>query len=440
MRQKLIVMSADALVVEDMELLETLPNFKKYLSRGARIKSVRSIYPTVTYPCHVTIATGCYPDRHGVTNNSVFLPGVLGGPWQWFSDVVKVPDIFDAAKAAGLTTAAVFWPVTGGHKSIDCLIAEYWPQSPEDTVEAAALRAGTKPELLGIIRKNLGENEEVIRARSHPAVDRFVIGCACDIIRRYAPDLIMVHPANIDAARHHSGIFGPKVDDSLRETDEFIGALFRAAEDAGVLDQTGFALVSDHGQLDIRRVVALNVLLADHGFIKTDADGNLLSWTAYCHSAGHSAQVYMRSPADLSEKSRLRALLCHLRDEGVYGISEVFETDEIRKKEHLSGDFSFVLEGDGYTSFSEAFTRPLVRNFDFTDYRSGRATHGYLPSKGPQPAFAAAGPAFRPGALLESSGIVNLAPTLAKALGFSMENTDGRPEYALLNLPLIPSR
>jgi predicted AlkP superfamily phosphohydrolase/phosphomutase len=77
MRQKLIVMSADALVVEDMELLETLPNFKKYLSRGARIKSVRSIYPTVTYPCHVTIATGCYPDRHGVTNNSAFRPGAL---------------------------------------------------------------------------------------------------------------------------------------------------------------------------------------------------------------------------------------------------------------------------------------------------------------------------------------------------------------------------
>lgn len=32
---KLIVLSADALVSDDMELFKTLPNFKKYLSGGA---------------------------------------------------------------------------------------------------------------------------------------------------------------------------------------------------------------------------------------------------------------------------------------------------------------------------------------------------------------------------------------------------------------------
>ena len=32
MKNKLIVISADALVAEDMELFKTLPNFKKYLS------------------------------------------------------------------------------------------------------------------------------------------------------------------------------------------------------------------------------------------------------------------------------------------------------------------------------------------------------------------------------------------------------------------------
>ncbi len=32
---KLIVLAADALVSDDMELFKTLPNFKKYLSGGA---------------------------------------------------------------------------------------------------------------------------------------------------------------------------------------------------------------------------------------------------------------------------------------------------------------------------------------------------------------------------------------------------------------------
>ena len=35
MKRKMIVLSADALVSDDMELLRTLPNFKKYLAGGA---------------------------------------------------------------------------------------------------------------------------------------------------------------------------------------------------------------------------------------------------------------------------------------------------------------------------------------------------------------------------------------------------------------------
>src|SRR5690606_4738184 len=98
-----------------------------------------------------------------------------------------------------------------------------------------------------------------------------------------------------------------------------------------------------------------------------------------------SAHVYLRNPADETLSERVYKLLLHLRDEGIYGISEVFTRDEIRKKEHLDGAFSFVLESDGYTSFGNDWRRPIVRAFDLDDYRFGRATHGHLPDKGPQP-------------------------------------------------------
>ena len=42
-----------------------------------------------------------------------------------------------------------------------------------------------------------------------------------------------------------------------------------------------------------------------------------------------------------------------MRDEGIYGISEVLTTEEAEARDHLGGDFSFVIESDGYTSFSE---------------------------------------------------------------------------------------
>ena len=64
-----IVISEDAMVYEDTETLKRLPNFGSIWDRAARVNRVRSIYPTITYPCHVSMMTGVYPDRHGVVNN-----------------------------------------------------------------------------------------------------------------------------------------------------------------------------------------------------------------------------------------------------------------------------------------------------------------------------------------------------------------------------------
>jgi len=63
--------------------------------------------------------------------------------------------------------------------------------------------------------------------------------------------------------------------------------LFKAADDAGILDSTDFFIVSDHGQVNITRESALNVLLRDNGLIKTDEEGNLMDYTAYAIPAAH---------------------------------------------------------------------------------------------------------------------------------------------------------
>ena len=53
MAKKMVIVSVDALVGEDLKLASTLPGFKKIMDGGARVEQVMSVYPTLTYPIHV---------------------------------------------------------------------------------------------------------------------------------------------------------------------------------------------------------------------------------------------------------------------------------------------------------------------------------------------------------------------------------------------------
>jgi len=422
---RIIVFSADAMVTEDVEFLKTLPNYQKYLMGGSEIRKVKTIYPTITYPVHTTIATGVYPDKHGIPGNLLFCPGELKLPWHWFHGAVKVPDIFTAAKKAGLSTAAVFWPVTGNHPDIDYLIDEYWTQGADDTLHDVFARSGSSPEVLQIADRY----SHLIRGkeRQHPPTDEFIISCACDMIRQFKPDLLMIHPANIDGYRHSYGIFNDYVTEGVRETDRWFGRIVEATKEAGVFEDTNFFLLSDHGQMDIKRTINLNVLLADHDLITVDEGGKLIDWMAYSLSGGMSAVIHLKDPENEVIQKKVYKLLCDLCEEGIYGISRVFTKQEALEQEHYGGDFSFVVETDGYTSFGDAFVRPLVRTYDLSDYRFGRATHGYLPDKGPQPVFMAKGPDIQEGVTLERGHIIDEALTFAKILGIDLPDADGKP-------------
>lgn len=422
MKQKIIAMSVDAMVYEDLEELVKFPNFKKFMTSGSRINTVRTIYPSVTYPAHVSISSGTYPNKHGVVTNDVLSIGQTNSAWNWFHDAVKCSDLFDAAKNAGLSTAAVFWPVTGNHPSIDYLVDEYWPQHESDTPKEVFLRSGTTPE---VYENCVAPYMDGLVIRTHPDTDNFVVNCSCDLIRNYQPDLLMLHPGNVDAYRHETGIFSEKVTEGLHDVERWLGQLMEAAKEANVYDETVFVILSDHGMLNISRIVHLNVLLREGGFLEVDTQGNVSSCKAWSHSTALSSQIYLNDPSDSKLYKQVHDYLLELMESEVYGISAVFTLEEINEKEHLDGDFSFVVETDGYTSFGNDWNRPLVRSFDTNDYRFGQATHGHLPDKGPQPVFLLSGPGVKTGVVIERCNIVDEAPTLAKLLGVTLPQADG---------------
>ncbi len=423
-RRKLIVISFDAMVWEDHSILERLPMFRSFFREGALVKRVRSIYPTLTYPCHATMLTGCWPDKHGVFNNTVQIPGVSKLPWQFYHDAVRCADLMDACKAASLKTASVGWPLTGNHPSIDYLLDEIWPE--EQTVDAyrqAILSSGTSEEIFNdIISPCLYMRPH----RRQPESSYFSTRVACGIIRRYRPDILTLHVGNVDHYRHVTGVFSERVELGLAECERILTDLVWAAKDAGVYEETSFVATSDHGQLDITRTVYPNILLRREGLIETDADGKVTDWKAYCYTAGMSTHVVLRRPEDRALWDRVYSLLKNWRDESVWGIGQVYTAQEVLQSERLKGNFSFVLETDGYSSFGNrctgVYAEPAAPSL--TGPRSGR--HGYHPDKGPRPMMLCFGPAFRKGAVLENACLADGAPTWARILGVSLPDADGR--------------
>ena len=139
----------------------------------------------------------------------------------------------------------------------------------------------------------------------------------------------------------------------------------------------------------------------------------------------------LKDPSDEKLYNEVGDYLRRLESEEVWGFT-VRTEPEVKERYGVYGNFAYLLETDGYTAFSESWLEPLVNPVDLTDYRLGKATHGYEPEKGPQPVFVAAGPAFRPGAVLEQAFVIDEAPTYAAILGQTMPQAEGRVLCELL--------
>ena len=415
MKQKLILVSMDAMISEDLEYLKTKPNFGWLLANSARVERVKSVYPTLTYPCHGTMITGCWPAKHGVLNNYMLQPGRVSPDWQWYHDVFKVSDLLDAAKAKGLTTAAIGWPAMGCHPNADWIVGEIAATKAKTVGEFRAdyLRTGTTPALW----EEVGAPNIFWRTEQGNNVTRFNAAACCGIIRGHQPDLTILHLGEPDSVRHKFGVYAPEVREKLDQAELMLTWILDAIRDAGMADCTNLIVTADHGQMDVTRTINPNVLLAEHGFLTLNADGSVADWRAWCLSTGMSATVHVKDPAD---EAAVYACL-----NGQPGLERVFTRAEAAEHGY-DGAFSFMLEGDGRTKIENNWKGEYLTEHPV------KGAHGYLPEKGPRHPLLAAGPAFRTGAVLEHADLIDGAPTWAKVLGLDLPDADGRVLEELL--------
>src|SRR5713101_3705700 len=154
----LVVISVDGLRPDYVTAADAhgakVPHLRKFLQDGTYAQGVTGVIPTVTYPSHTTLMTGVWPAKHGVLANQTFDPLQKNHEgWYWYAEDIRVPTLWDAAAAAGRTTASIQWPVTvGAHVTWN--IPEFWRASTED--DAKLIRAVTTPGLLAEAEKEIG--------------------------------------------------------------------------------------------------------------------------------------------------------------------------------------------------------------------------------------------------------------------------------------------
>ena len=112
-KRRMIILSLDAVGGRDLAYMETLPNFGPFFKRAAGCGEVVSVYPSLTYPAHVSIVTGRYPKNHGIVNNLQVQPEREPSDWFWQRKYVQGTTLYDEAVRNGCRVASLLWPVMG---------------------------------------------------------------------------------------------------------------------------------------------------------------------------------------------------------------------------------------------------------------------------------------------------------------------------------------
>ena len=197
--ERVMLISVDGLR-PDLLVRANTPNIRFLLTNGSYTFWARTVDFAYTLPAHASMLTGVSPEKHGVT---------------WLERVEdtypKVPTLFEAAKAAGLSTALV----SGKTKFnvFDKPGALDWTDLPP----------------------------------AEPVLDTAVAARAAAIIRQHKPHVMLVHLPGVDYVGHVRGWGSPDQLVWVGEADKAVGAVLAALNEAEVVQTTLVILTADHG-------------------------------------------------------------------------------------------------------------------------------------------------------------------------------------------------
>lgn len=106
------------------------PNFDKISEMGVKAESINSSFPTKTFPNHYSMATGLYPDHHGIVLNSFYDPetdrtyGIFNREAVEDGSFYGGEPIWVTAEKQGMKSGSYFW--VGSEAEIAGFRPTYW--------------------------------------------------------------------------------------------------------------------------------------------------------------------------------------------------------------------------------------------------------------------------------------------------------------------------
>lgn len=282
-----VLVSFDGMHPEFLQRTPT-PAFDRLAAGGVQAAGLIPVYPSKTFPNHYTIATGLYPQRHGLVDNSFYDPAfdatyrpgdstaVRDGRWYGGEP------IWGAAERQGLRTASFFW------------------------VGTEAPVRGVRPTYSRFFDMRVPNQERVdtvLHWLSLPETER--------------PRLVLLYFSEPDGAAHAQGVDSPAVTRAVSDMDRLLGGLLDGLAALPFAGRMHVIVVSDHGMIDVpaenviylEDIVDLEGVRVAHNVTQAllyfDGDEDRLRGVhATLRERLHHATVYL--PHELPERWRYR--------------------------------------------------------------------------------------------------------------------------------------
>ena len=400
-----VLVAIDGLLPADVGGAAEHPSLRaleRLAATGVTAAGLQGAFPALTFPAHATLVTGVGPARHQILDD-----------WIFDASRLQAPALWQRASDAGLTTAAVSWPGTVG-APIDALIPDL-PQFPVGGTWLEAARAASTPGLVDAVASGMGgfgarDNERPDQR------DRFTASAAAHILRTRQPNLLLVRFVEVGLARYVAGRRGAEVSAALARADARVAEVVSAVAEAGLAGRTTFVVTGDHGVLNAHTALQPNVALRRAGLLETAADGQIVSWRAVAHRGA----VKLSDPADAATAERVRDLLQKLAA-AEPGTFRLLERQELAALGADPQTRFFLDAAPGYA---------VNDRFDGDTFLAPAPVRGHHAFRPDLPDMHAAlivsGPAVLAGEALGVVRHVDVAPTVAHALGFDMPGVEGR--------------
>jgi predicted AlkP superfamily pyrophosphatase or phosphodiesterase len=404
-----------------------MPTLRALAAEGAQARML-SVTPSVTWPSHVSIATGCIPAHHGVVGNNFFdretkrSVTLVADPVLDQDQIVKVPTIYDVAKGQGLVTAAVRWPASRNAKNLDWTVPDIHPLDVRTSYSTPLLVEECKKANLWFPR-----NADTTATDSKLFNDESCAKIFNLILEKHRPNIALLHLVDIDHAQHMKGPNSVEAYAAIEESDRHVRKIWDILKRDYPSTAT-LIVVSDHGFSSIKRILHPKVMLQNAGLLEVKGT-RVTSGPVAVVPQGGTLMVYINdSPRDPIIEKVTKVF------KDVEGVDKVVGPVELKTyglaspSEDPRFPDMIVYTKDGYV-FGDTADGALT----FTEKQERRGSHGHNPAfPNLHASFIAWGAGIKPGVKPGIITSIDVAPTIARLLNVSLPKADGKAIDSIL--------